>query len=95
MARLVFSPRAEADLEEIGDYIARDNPARALTFLDELREHCSAIVNAPRMYALRAELGTGIRIAVHGRYLILFRADDETGRIERIVHGVRHRPSRP
>jgi plasmid stabilization system protein ParE len=25
MARLVFSPRAETDLEEIGDYIARDN----------------------------------------------------------------------
>ena len=37
---------------------------------------------------------TGIRIAVHGRYLILFRADDESVRIERIVHGARYRPSR-
>ena len=27
----VFSPLAESDLEEIGDYIARDNPRRALT----------------------------------------------------------------
>jgi toxin ParE1/3/4 len=40
LPRLVFSPRAEADLEEIGDYIARDNPARAISFLDELRAHC-------------------------------------------------------
>jgi toxin ParE1/3/4 len=95
VARLVFSPRAEADLEEIGDYIARDNSARAVTFLDELREHCSAIVNAPQLYALREELGAGIRIAVHGRYLILFRADEESVRIERIVHGARYRPSRP
>jgi hypothetical protein len=30
VARLVFSPRANLDLEEIGDYIARDNPARAI-----------------------------------------------------------------
>jgi toxin ParE1/3/4 len=86
--------RAEADLEEIGDFIARDNPARALTFLDELREHCTAIVNAPRLYALREELGPGIRIAVHGRYLILFRADGETVRMERLVQGARDRPLR-
>lgn len=26
----VFSPFAELDLEEIGDYIARDNPTRIL-----------------------------------------------------------------
>jgi len=26
----VFSAKAEADLEEIADYIARDNPHRAL-----------------------------------------------------------------
>ncbi len=30
--KLVFSPKAADDLEEIGDYIARDNPARALSF---------------------------------------------------------------
>jgi toxin ParE1/3/4 len=40
LPRLFFSPRAEADLEDIGDYIARDNPARAISFLEELRSHC-------------------------------------------------------
>ena len=29
-------PLAELDLEEIGDYIARDNPARAVSFI---RDH--------------------------------------------------------
>jgi toxin ParE1/3/4 len=38
--RLVFSPRAALDLEEIGDYIARDNPRRAISFLGELEAHC-------------------------------------------------------
>jgi toxin ParE1/3/4 len=29
----VFSPLAEFDLEEIGDYIARDNSSRAVSFI--------------------------------------------------------------
>jgi plasmid stabilization system protein ParE len=35
---LVFSPKAAEDLEEIGDYIARDNPQRAVSFIEEYRE---------------------------------------------------------
>jgi toxin ParE1/3/4 len=31
-----FSPLAEIDLEEIGDFIARDNPARAVSFIQEI-----------------------------------------------------------
>jgi toxin ParE1/3/4 len=76
LPRLVFSPRAEADLEQIGDYLARDNPARAISFLEELRAHCD-------------DLATGLRMAVHGRYLILFRANPDEVRIERILHGAR------
>ncbi len=87
MARLVFSPRASADLEEIGDYIARDNAARALSFLEELRGNCVAILGAPAAYAPREDLGAGVRMAVHGRYLILFRADADIVRVERILHG--------
>jgi toxin ParE1/3/4 len=38
--RLIFLPQAEADLEAIGDSIARDNPRRAASFVRELREQC-------------------------------------------------------
>jgi len=69
LPRLVFSPRAEADLEEIGDYIARDNPARAISFLEELRAHCDRVAAAPASYSAREDLATGLRMAVHGRYL--------------------------
>jgi len=34
-----FSRRAEGDFEEITAYIARDNPARAVRFVQQLREH--------------------------------------------------------
>lgn len=35
--RVEISPLAERDLESIGDYIAEDNPVRALRFVAELR----------------------------------------------------------
>ena len=35
---VVFSPVAETDLEEIGDYVALDNPRRAVTFVREIRD---------------------------------------------------------
>ena len=53
MPRLVLSPRAQLDLEEIEDYIARDNPARAMSFLDELKAHCKRISEAPDAYPRR------------------------------------------
>ncbi|HEY3909690.1 MAG TPA: type II toxin-antitoxin system RelE/ParE family toxin [Stellaceae bacterium] len=89
---MVFSPRARLDLEDIGDYIARDNPARAVSFLDELRAHCDRISTAPMSYPSREDLAAGLRVSVHGRYLILFRANSGSVRIERILHGARRLP---
>jgi len=41
--QLLITPLAAFDLEEIGDYIAQDNPVRAGTFVTELRAHCEKI----------------------------------------------------
>ena len=43
--RLIFAPLATADLEEIGDFIALDNPHRALSFIRELRAQCRKILD--------------------------------------------------
>jgi toxin ParE1/3/4 len=87
--RCAFTPLAEADLEAIGDYIARDNPRRALTFVGELRRRCEQLAHMPRAAPLRPELGAGVRVVTLGRYLICYseRGDDIV--IERIVHGAR------
>jgi toxin ParE1/3/4 len=45
-----FTAQAELDLEEIGDYIAADNPSRALAFVQAIREHCKRIAAAPSGY---------------------------------------------
>ena len=36
--RVDISPLAERDLETIGDYIAHDNPPRALSFVAESKD---------------------------------------------------------
>ena len=89
--RCGFSPYAERDLEEIGDYIARDNPRRAISFIAELRERCLSIVQTPYGFPAREELGSGIRMATFGRYLIFYRVDESMDkvRIERILHAAR------
>ena len=38
--RVTFADAAQGDLVEIAVYIAKDSPARALTFVDELEAHC-------------------------------------------------------
>ena len=41
--RPTLSPLAEYDLESIGDYIAKNNPRRALSFVKELRAQCDRL----------------------------------------------------
>jgi toxin ParE1/3/4 len=90
--RCEFSPLAELDLEEIGDFIARDNPSRAVSFIRELRDRCAKIEAAPLAAPLRHELGEGIRMVPFGRYLIFYGVYSESIRIERILHGARNIP---
>jgi plasmid stabilization system protein ParE len=54
----VFTLQAKQDLEEIGDYIAADNPSRAI--VRETREHCAKIASSPLSYVARPDLGEGI-----------------------------------
>ena len=85
--RLVFTPLAEQDIESIGDYIARDNPRRALSFIRELRSQCQRISKTPQGYRLRDELGDGIRSCAYGNYVIFFTEDGRLLRIIRVLHG--------
>jgi len=45
--QLLITPLAAFDLEEIGDYIAQDNPVHAESFVTELRVHCEKICLNP------------------------------------------------
>ena len=81
---------ARQDLEKIGDWIARDSPRRALTFVEELRERCDALGKYPHAFPIvpRYEQ-SGLRRRVFGDYLIFYVIRDEEVLVLRILHGSR------
>ena len=85
----LFTVQAEIDLEEIADYIALDSPERAMSFVQEIREHCERIAKGPRTYAKRPELGDEIRACAHGNYMIVFEPFEDSARVLRVLHGAR------
>jgi toxin ParE1/3/4 len=69
-----FTAAAEADLEAIGDYIAEDNPVRAISFVRELHRSCTELAAMPEAWPIIPRYAHhGIRRRVHGRYLIFYR----------------------
>ncbi len=88
--KLRFSRKAAEDLEEIGDFIARDDPLRAASFVAELQGNCMKLLDNPDAYPPRSELGRGMRVCVHGRYLIFSKPVGNDLLIVRILHGARN-----
>lgn len=86
--KLVLTDEARADLLQIGVWIAEDNPARALTFVDELEARCARLVAMPRAYPLvpRHE-DSGVRRVPHGDYLIFYRIGIDTVEVLHVLHG--------
>lgn len=50
-----ISPLAEQDIEAIGDYIAQDNPVRAVSFVESLYQQCILIPAGLQMPELSLE----------------------------------------
>ena len=84
--RIEVSSLVEGDLDEIADYIAQDNPRWALSFLREIREQMLALGRRPLRFRVRTELEEDARVALVGRYGILFRIHDDAVRVERVVY---------
>jgi len=88
--KVVFTYRAERDLEAIGDWIAHDNPVRAKSFVLELRDACMHLADSPRAFPLlrRYEVHA-IRRKPYRSYLILYRIIGETIEVWHVMHGAR------
>lgn len=88
-----FAPAARDDLTEIGEWIAQDNPSRAVSFLDELIDCANDLVNGPYRYPeVDAKRYPGVRRRNHKAYRIYYRVAHETIMILNIHHGRRSAP---
>ena len=92
---VILTEQSQRDLGEIVAFIARDNPARARSFGNELIDRALSIGDFPEMGRTVPELGDpAVREIVHGSYRIVYellRAPDEIY-ILRFWHAARGAP---
>ena len=83
-----LTAEAEADLERIADTIARDNPPRAVTFVQELRAACLGLAEFPERFPLVPHYADrGVRHRVHGNYLVFYRVEADGVTVLHVLHG--------
>jgi plasmid stabilization system protein ParE len=93
--KVVLSAQARAALREIALFIARANTARAMSFVQELREAAQGVGNMPPAFPLVPRYETpryetrGLRRRRHGSYLIFYRVEDDRVSIVHILHAAR------
>ncbi|PIE69928.1 MAG: plasmid stabilization protein [Deltaproteobacteria bacterium] len=94
MRKVVFSPEAIADLEDIWLYIARVSLARADSFLDKLYLFCKDHLAAfPEIGTAKAYLDREILAFPYKNYMIYYRYQASLIEIIRILHGSRDLPA--
>jgi toxin ParE1/3/4 len=87
--------QAKADLVEIADYIAEDNPEAAQALLDAAEATFAFLASLPsvgRAYRVQSPAAQGMRVwRVEGfeHYLILYRSVESRIDIVRVLHGSR------
>jgi toxin ParE1/3/4 len=90
--RVVLRASAKRDLQAIGDWIARDNPPRAASFMAELEHRALNLSHMSERGPIVAQSPGGpVHKLTHGRYLIYYRVN--TGGVE--ILGFRHGARRP
>lgn len=89
MATLTFAPRLSGDLRDIGDWIARDNPDRAVTFIEEILATCDGLTDFPLSNPPFPRLGPKARRRNHGSYAIFYEVSAAGVIILAVVHAVR------
>lgn len=79
---------AARDLEAIADYIAADNPARAISFIAEMRGACASLAEFAERFPLvpRYERHR-VRRRAFGRYLIFYRVEPDKIIVLHVLHG--------
>lgn len=89
MQRVYRFRKAEEDLLAIARFIAKENPAAAGRWLDDVEQLLALVATQPFMGEAVEHLRPGLRRVVHGDYLIFYQPLDDGIGLVRVVHGAR------
>lgn len=88
MAKVVWAERALSHLEEIGDFIAAQDPQVAVAVLQELVNAPNILADHPRIgWREEAVADREVRCLLFGHYRLVYEVvDEETARVSAILH---------
>ena len=90
MARVIWSPEALDDLDEICRFIARDSPPASEAFARPVRAAVARLAVFPRSGRVVPELGMGtLRELIVGSYRVIYRYSETEVEIATILHAAR------
>ncbi len=96
--RVIFGPRAQADIRMAATWLAQASPAAAVRWRGGLLHLANKLTNLPALYPLAdeaADLGLELREMLYGRrggaYRILFTVDGQVVNIHRVRHAAQAR----
>ena len=80
-------------MDDIWEYIARDNPGAADGFIDSIYHKCRLLAERPEIGKERPEIRQDIRSFPVGNYLIFYHPQDGITTIDRVLSGYQDIPS--
>ena len=80
MTRVVISPRAERETEDIWLMIAMNDPVAANRIVRHVGEKIDRLAIHPRLGPRRPDISTAVRILIEGPYLIIYELQPNTNR---------------
>ena len=90
--KIEYLPIAVRDLDEIFDYILKDDPPAAGNLLDRLETSISQLQDFPQMGSIPKDdrlRFMGYRMLVEGEYIVFYVVLGDVVEIRRIFHGKR------
>jgi toxin ParE1/3/4 len=87
MKTIRVAERAQKDLIEIWEYVARENPESAERLLQTFREKFELLLSHPLIGRERNEIFIGLRSFPAGRYVIFYQPMDYGIEVLRVRHG--------
>jgi len=92
MSRLLWSQDAETDLDDMTDYIARDDIVAAVEMRDEIERRLESLADHPKVGRRGRVRGTREMVLAGTPYIGVYRIQGDAVVILRVLHGARRWP---
>jgi toxin ParE1/3/4 len=92
--RIVWTPQAQRDLDEVFDYVAPFNATAARSMYQRIRERVRRLTEHPRTGRPGREPGTRELVITGTPYLVPYRVIGRQIQILAVIHGARRWPAR-